>query len=77
MRSAIDRAAGANGEIHALSNVCRHRMMRLVEGRGNARNSPAPITHGLMIALANWSLLPIWIARIVSIKGYRAAAGAL
>ena len=33
---------GGNGEIHALSNVCRHRMMRLVEGRGNARKFTCP-----------------------------------
>lgn len=32
----------ADGVIHAMSNVCRHRMMRLVEGRGNAKGFTCP-----------------------------------
>ena len=31
--------------IHAMANVCRHRMMRLVEGRGNAKRFACPY-HG-------------------------------
>ena len=33
---------GRDGDIHARANVCRHRMMRLVEGRGNARKFTCP-----------------------------------
>ena len=33
---------GQDGIIHARANVCRHRMMRLVEGRGNARKFTCP-----------------------------------
>ena len=34
-----------NGSIHAMANVCRHRMMRLVEGRGNVKRFSCPY-HG-------------------------------
>jgi phenylpropionate dioxygenase-like ring-hydroxylating dioxygenase large terminal subunit len=37
---------GADGTIRGLSNVCRHRMSRLVEGRGSARVFAVPITPG-------------------------------
>ena len=33
---------GKGGDVHARANVCRHRMMRLVEGRGNARKFTCP-----------------------------------
>ncbi|MGB2069130.1 MAG: aromatic ring-hydroxylating oxygenase subunit alpha, partial [Candidatus Puniceispirillaceae bacterium] len=33
---------GMDGSISARSNICRHRMMRLVEGRGNARKFTCP-----------------------------------
>ena len=33
---------GADGEVYARANVCRHRMMRLVEGRGSARKFTCP-----------------------------------
>jgi phenylpropionate dioxygenase-like ring-hydroxylating dioxygenase large terminal subunit len=33
---------GADGIIRGLSNVCRHRMSRLVEGRGSARVFACP-----------------------------------
>ena len=33
---------GADGEIYARANVCRHRMMRLVEGRGTTRKFTCP-----------------------------------
>jgi len=33
---------GRDGAIRARANVCRHRMMRLVEGRGNARKFTCP-----------------------------------
>ena len=33
---------GTGGDIHAWANVCRHRMMRLVEGHGNARKFTCP-----------------------------------
>ena len=35
----------SNQSIHAMANVCRHRMMRLVEGRGNAKRFACPY-HG-------------------------------
>ena len=35
----------ADASIHAMANVCRHRMMRLVEGRGNAQRFSCPY-HG-------------------------------
>ncbi len=41
---------GHDGEIRALSNVCRHRMSRIVEGRGNSRTLSCPYhgwTYGL------------------------------
>lgn len=41
---------GIDGDIYARANVCRHRMMRLVEGRGNARKFTCPYhawTYGL------------------------------
>ena len=33
---------GADGALSARSNICRHRMMRLVEGRGNTRKFSCP-----------------------------------
>ena len=33
---------GADGVLSARSNICRHRMMRLVEGRGNTRKFTCP-----------------------------------
>ena len=33
---------GADGALSARSNICRHRMMRLVEGRGNTRKFTCP-----------------------------------
>ena len=33
---------GKDGRIHARANVCRHRMMRLVEGRGTTRKFTCP-----------------------------------
>ena len=33
---------GADGEVYARANVCRHRMMRLVEGRGTTRKFTCP-----------------------------------
>jgi len=33
---------GAGGDIHAMSNICRHRMMRLVDGKGNTRKFTCP-----------------------------------
>ncbi len=33
---------GTDGSISARSNICRHRMMRLIEGRGNARKFTCP-----------------------------------
>ena len=33
---------GQGGDVYARANVCRHRMMRLVEGRGNARKFTCP-----------------------------------
>ena len=33
---------GADGEVYARANVCRHRMMRLVEGRGTAKKFTCP-----------------------------------
>ncbi|MEL0024269.1 MAG: SRPBCC family protein [Alphaproteobacteria bacterium] len=33
---------GNDGSLSALANICRHRMMRLVEGRGNARRFTCP-----------------------------------
>ena len=33
---------GGDGRIQAHANVCRHRMMRLVDGRGNARKFTCP-----------------------------------
>ena len=33
---------GSDGQITARANVCRHRMMRLVDGRGNARRFTCP-----------------------------------
>ncbi|MDC1382709.1 aromatic ring-hydroxylating dioxygenase subunit alpha [Candidatus Puniceispirillum sp.] len=33
---------GMGGDIHAMSNVCRHRMMRLVDGVGNTRKCICP-----------------------------------
>ena len=41
---------GGDGRIQAHANVCRHRMMRLVDGRGNARKFTCPYhawTHDL------------------------------
>ena len=35
----------SNASIHAMANVCRHRMMRLVDGRGNAERFSCPY-HG-------------------------------
>jgi len=35
----------SNQSIHAMANVCRHRMMRLVEGHGNAKRFACPY-HG-------------------------------
>jgi choline monooxygenase len=32
----------AAGGVHAMSNVCRHRMMRLVDGRGNTKKFTCP-----------------------------------
>ena len=33
---------GSNGEVHAWSNICRHRMMRLLEGDGSCRRIVCP-----------------------------------
>ena len=33
---------GADGALSARSNICRHRMMRLIEGRGNTRKFTCP-----------------------------------
>ena len=33
---------GKDGDIHAMSNVCRHRMMRLVDGIGNTKKFTCP-----------------------------------
>ena len=33
---------GKDGDIHAMSNVCRHRMMRLVDGLGTAKKFTCP-----------------------------------
>ena len=33
---------GKDGAIHAMANVCRHRMMRLVDGRGNSSGFVCP-----------------------------------
>lgn len=33
---------GLDGDLSARSNICRHRMMRLVEGRGNTRKFTCP-----------------------------------
>lgn len=40
-----------DGDIRAFANVCRHRMMRLLEGRGHARNIACPY-HGWVYDLA-------------------------
>ena len=47
-RSRSSWSAAPTARSAASSNVCLHRMMRLVEGRGSARASPAPITPGPM-----------------------------
>ena len=43
---------GKDDDIQAMSNVCRHLMMRLVDGIPNKKNSPDPIMHGQMISVA-------------------------
>ena len=54
-----------DGTVHARANVCRHRMMRLAEGRGNTRKFTCPYhawTYNLQGELLRHR---IWIVRPV------------